>query len=1246
MKSKYTSGKSVGKNQTVPIGVDDPRLKPGKIGQTKARQGAEIDIVGLDGKTLIGGGRTLNNPAGTVSPAIRLTDPAPVIIPPMDNKPPKTYPGGSGPVIIVPTDPANVSVVWSGNDLVITFDWDYANDLNDTISQFIVELTSEGVTRRTPSNTFKPNTTQTAQSITVSKSMITSMFNVFKTIFSAVCVLSGDPLNNISNTVCAASMPTYILDLPVPVINVASITSGYSVSYTTPTQDSFDGIEVVEYESNDLIEPTGVTYTRTFFNTLNPAVVITPNFNKRWVKARFSSDGGIYTAYSAAQAVTPTVIGSVDLVPPEEVTQIQADWSGDSIVVSYKLPAQDAGSRIQIELTSPNSLIGFFYRFPDGSGRDQTTAITKSDLLEQFGQHYSSFSGVLHSIDAAGNRSAGVSFNVAQRPNPLTGVIPTFSITPLTNGYSVFASNYESTPGVTYMEVYAKHTPWLTDPINEDDLVYAGANPAVIIDTVYTTVYVKVRYYDDFNNTSSYSNQTNNSTTPLDAGIVTSFENPITFGVNGVIYAGNNYNSGNRTLFKTGGIFAYDATNTSPSTQIISDAAAGTPTFITRQAQIADWHITDSKIENDLSGVPTSYTGLSATGTYSFWAGSEVSGGNATSKFTVTPAGEVTAREITILGNGSPLTNLISAGGLFTVKNDGSLTATSANIQGVLKADSGEFLGNVLIQSTGSLYSPKVAGTVPSPGVAGVIFDNDAISAFGDSSSNYTQMYTTPLADGSTFKTTAANIGGWKVNSSEISKSSLSGGGSITLNSTSGYIAVSNGSVGSYTAGINGAATLALGSNVFWAGSGGPASTSNGFRVTLDGKMYATGAAITGGTVTSTGALGTVTMDGVNDLISITADAQSTYLFGRNSNTYLTSGFPFGGTVGSPTYSSLTNLNSNPYFAAGSGFKDYWGTLNTKGIGIFTGAWDYFAGGSSTPFITATTTGLQLSASPTLGLLLDAGTSATGDKLNPAIPSNTPSMLFYTAKKATAPYSPTTEYGAWASFTNNIINLSASTTTFIKIDGTVNALTGSPRVDLVASGNIWQALTASGIRTQISSSIAQEFTTSGIKTQSTANIYQNVTTTGIKTQSTDTIYQEFTSSGIRLQSTNSVYQTFDSSQIILTSGTTSNTASDISAYDGGSKITINGTKVSITGIPRASTFDMADYRVGTAGAGNYRNTSPLGYAPRQRMVIEDPVTGEAQLGMAVYYLDVTKVNDPLDQPFNTMGVQGDLAVIF
>jgi hypothetical protein len=276
-----------------------------------------------------------------------------------------------------------------------------------------------------------------------------------------------------------------------------------------------------------------------------------------------------------------------------------------------------------------------------------------------------------------------------------------------------------------------------------------------------------MRYYDDFGNTSSYSAK--QTITPLDPGLITSFENPISFGENAVIYAGNSPTSGTRTLFKTGGIFAYDATNSSPSTQIVSNASAGSPTFITKQAQIADWKISEYKIENDLSGVPDKYTGLSATGDYSFWAGSSVSGGNDSAKFTVTPLGAVTAREMYIVGTGDANSKLIDAGGAFYVKHDGSLYASSATITGNITASSGTFSGNVSIGSAGSLYAIVSGGTVSS-GIR-TIFNKDGVAAY-NASGGYAAMLTSPLIDGSVFSTTAANIGGWLVNSSQITKTS------------------------------------------------------------------------------------------------------------------------------------------------------------------------------------------------------------------------------------------------------------------------------------------------------------------------------------------------------------------------------------------------------------------------------------------------------------------------------------------
>ena len=1102
MKSKYTSGKSVGKNQTVPIGVDDPRLKPGKIGQTKARQGAEIDIVGLDGKTLIGGGRSLNNPAGLVNAIAtpRLPDAADIVIPPIGNKPPKTYPGGSGPVIIVPTDPTNVAATWSGNDLVITFDWDYSNALNDTVTQFIVELTSGGVTKRTQSNIFIPNTTQTLQTITVTKSIITSMFNVFRTSFSSICVLTGDPLNNISSTICAATVPTYTLSLPVPIITVSAIASGYSVAYTSPTDDVYDAIDIVEYESTSATEPTGVTYTRTYLGTINPANVISSGTNKRWVKARFSSDAGIYTAFSAAQAVTPT-------------SPVVADNEGPPNVASVTV----VGS---LDLDGP---IGFH-----GHATISWASVTGSGI-----------------------RGYRIRWREVATPETSYSYVdsPGTALTYHLSGLGV---------GLEYEFAVATY-----DEYNNTSTEYVAGNNITITGTPYIAGTVDVSGF--FRAKAS----------PTDADSTAfKFGYGVDTGKRGLVFNANNYwyiDSDQSASLKVGG---------------------ATTNFIR-------WDGSDFLIDGNISARKGTFSGnvtIAPGGSLqSFITPPTVFSISAVTYTASTATYTTTANHGYIVGDDVLISGLLPEGynGKFRITAQTLTTFTVTNTTNAAVTDA---IGSVII----------ITG-------AGFVLNKDGL-AFN---SSITRDITTINSETGLFTTKSANIGGWNVDSSSISRS---GTANISLNSTAGNISVSAQNIASYTSGINGP-VVSTGStpvdningtpvgaeNVFWAGTGGATGTSNAFRVTLAGNLYASNAKITG-TVSSVGALGTMTMDGEHGYMSLQTagvDAPVSYLVPRNNNIYLTAPSTTAPWSTGKQIASSGPTNG-PYISAGSSYKDYWGNTTT-GTGIFVGAWDYFSTGSSKPFITATDTGIQLSVSPDLGLLLDRGDATlTGTNLMPAVASGTPSMLFYTAKQSGAPYSPTTAYGAWAAFTNNKIKLTAAETVFVNVDGTV----GSENIEIASTANIWQKFTSTAIQINASS----------------------------------TVWQKFNSSGIRLQSTNSVYQEFDGTSITLVSGTTANTPSEISAYGGGSKITINGTKVSITGIPRASAFDMGDYRVGTSGAGSYRNASPLGYPPRQRMVIEDPVSGEAQLGMAVYYLDNTQVNTTT--PSNTMGVQGDLVVVF
>ena len=174
------------------------------------------------------------------------------------------------------------------------------------------------------------------------------MMGGFVVDFASICIYTIDSLGiNFGADVCLATTPTYALDLNPPTINVTAANNGYVVNVTNTAElakSSFTAIDIVEVESNASSDP-GTGYKRVYLDTINPAVIISPNLNSRWVKARFSSGAGIYTVYSAAQKVTPISPVSVDLTPPNEVTAVSAAWSVDSIVINYTRPSTDSGTR-------------------------------------------------------------------------------------------------------------------------------------------------------------------------------------------------------------------------------------------------------------------------------------------------------------------------------------------------------------------------------------------------------------------------------------------------------------------------------------------------------------------------------------------------------------------------------------------------------------------------------------------------------------------------------------------------------------------------------------------------------------------------------------------------------------------------------------------------------------------------------------------------------------------------------------
>jgi len=201
--------------------------------------------------------------------------------------------------------------------------------------------------------------------------------------------------------------------------------------------------------------------------------------------------------------------------------------------------------------------------------------------------------------------------------------------------------------------------------------VYDGIGPANVFSQYHSSIYVVVVFY------SKYNTRSKNSlvlvANPTDPSISV-ISNAIQVGSGGAIYVGSSATTGSRIVLgpsgingpdgsaSYSGIFAFDYGSTSgssASTAIITNPGANSYTFETVNAKIADWSVNGTQIQNTLDLGATNYVGLSATGPYSIWAGSTDSGGNSTANFSVTPTGNVSARNLSIYGRGT--LNIISA---------------------------------------------------------------------------------------------------------------------------------------------------------------------------------------------------------------------------------------------------------------------------------------------------------------------------------------------------------------------------------------------------------------------------------------------------------------------------------------------------------------------------------------------------------------------------------------------------------
>lgn len=602
MKSKYNSPKSNAKNPTIPIDANDPRLGPMSAGRTKARTGSEIEIIGGGPETIVLGynitsGSYIADGGGSKNPT---PQPSP--------KKPSYEEVHNGVVNPKPNDPTgrpkvvnlgavkNLEVRWIGEDIEFEFDFDVADPdyENQYVKEFGVHVTTtsengsgSGYSRQ---GLYLFDQTKTHHVYRFTKAENANTFGTFYVDIASFCVVVLDTLGvNMGEETCVAG-PIYVLDLNPPEITVANANNGYIVTVTNTLEmekASFSNIDIWEIEDSgttapeiiyDLSGKIPTNYKRVYLSKINPAAIISPNLNKRWVIARFSSGSSRYTDFSIAVAAIPISPIQMDLIPPNEVVSVSAEWVGEDLAISYVLPATDPGTRFVAQLTPPgnNAPTGYFYISPNGSEVNQTAIIKDLDMYLQLGDYYSSFSGIFKSIDAADNRSAGVSFSIGQISNALAGIIPTFKVVNIVNGLSV---TFDKPSSASFAEVYLKYTSWassnsdldyftatcsasssneivltnIVDPkgnsvtsiptgylalatgvpegtwitdvnqgqnrvtlnktvsvsqgtlIKFNALVYSGTSPAIIQETTYADVYIKIRYYDKRMQHSEYS---------------------------------------------------------------------------------------------------------------------------------------------------------------------------------------------------------------------------------------------------------------------------------------------------------------------------------------------------------------------------------------------------------------------------------------------------------------------------------------------------------------------------------------------------------------------------------------------------------------------------------------------------------------------------------------------------------------------------------------------------------------------
>ena len=620
---------------------------------------------------------------------------------------------------VTPTDPVSQAIdavppgevvvnsaVWSGDNIVISATVDADS------KRFIIKLqngTDFGYFYKFPSGT------STSQTIVITSSELFLTFGQYYSSFNGV-FQAADKVDNL-NSGTAFTVGTRVNALagvtPAPV--VTAITNGYTVTWTV-------GQFAKVYEgSSSSFTPSEANQV---YGGQSPAIVKKTVYDQVYVKVIFYDLYGGASNSSSAIAVTPINSISADIQAPLAPSSVSATPGVDSSgTVGF-----NGFLNISWPSVSDTTLRGYRIKF-----RPVTNPASEYSYVNSPG------SGTSFRL---GGLAVGATYEIAVASydefNNTTGTYTQIAENVLISGTPFIGTNVSTTG---YFEAGVSGTDTGTFKFGYG--VASGKRGLVFNTNNYWYIDSSQSALFKIGGASSNYVSWNGSTLSIDGNLGvaggTQIGGNIQMASGGSIWSGALNGSGN--LVGDGFLLSASGLQIKKgSTTLQLNTSDGG--IYANYGQIAGWTIDTAKFERGSTGT---YTGMSSSGTYAFWAGSPSSGGASNAKFYVTPAGAVLANDITIT-NGT----MQIGSGFSVAANTGKLIASGADITGEIKADTGR-IGNVNIGS-GALYIGNIAGNRVAMTSAGfqVVNNGESVVSLSDSS---------------------AILGGWNIKGSSITSS-------------------------------------------------------------------------------------------------------------------------------------------------------------------------------------------------------------------------------------------------------------------------------------------------------------------------------------------------------------------------------------------------------------------------------------------------------------------------------------------